>query len=326
LATLGHGATGKQIAAYEAVIGSHLPDDVQSWFRWRNGQKRFPKETTLFGYELLSLEASAEEWREWQGVQYVDLNDQIAESCTCRPPAAIRASYTLPGWIPLAQSPAQSNYIGIDLNPGPDGNVGQVINFGRDDVDKYVAGKSFADFLEFIVEELESGRVVVEPDGSTVHSYFYANLYGEPMGLFGILHRLHALDRFDGRRLYAAGITDRIVPLTPERGEALRRLHDAALNGELHDVRSLLDTDPELAKYRDPWGSTLLHLAAAGHAPEVLDFLSSFELDPRSENERGETPIVSCRKAAESNSAFEPMSDEATARYEKTLERLRRLG
>jgi hypothetical protein len=54
-----------------------------------------------------------------------------------------------------------SNHIGIDLDPGPCGVVGQVINFGRDQERKYVLARSWAHFLEDVAEELEAGNFVI---------------------------------------------------------------------------------------------------------------------------------------------------------------------
>ncbi len=324
LATLKQGATDKEIVAHERQTGFELPEDVRAWFHWRDGQQRYPDESILFGYELLSLQDSAEEWQSWQEV--AEMNEEIAEHCTSRPADAIIAAYTLPGWIPLAQSPAASAYLGIDLNPGPTGRKGQVLNFGRDDEEKSVAGASFADFLEFVVEEMESGRVTVGNSGDPVHSFFYRDLYGNAIHFATIVARLHDLGKFDGRRLHVDDSIARIVPLPPERGERLRRLHDAALNNELEEVRQILEADPGLVEYRDPWGSTLLHIAAEAHSPSILDYLSRFGLNPKTTNNRGETPIMCCERANADDADFQAPSAEQVARFEQTLERLRKMS
>ncbi len=60
-----------------------------------------------------------------------------------------------------------SNHIGIDLEPGPCGVVGQVINFGRDQEQKYVLARSWAHFLKDVADELEAGNfVITEDEGS----------------------------------------------------------------------------------------------------------------------------------------------------------------
>ena len=204
LGSLNPGATNNQIAAHERATKFKLPEDVRQWFRWRNGQQRWCKESIVFGDELLSLEKSVKEWQDWQEDYIVAMNEEIAPACTSKPDSAIVAAYSLPGWIPLAQSPASANYLGIDLNPGPKGTKGQVIYFGRDVEAKCVLGASFTDFLEFIVEEMEAGRITIGvPSGTqdgdlpwTEHSLC------EPGNHFdGLVDRLHNLGKFDGRRL-----------------------------------------------------------------------------------------------------------------------------
>ena len=104
LASFNPGATDKQIAEHERGTGFELPNDVRGWYRWRNGQKHRPDESMLFGDRLLSLGDSLKEWKFWQTV--ADMNKEVAEACTSIPEGAIVAAYSLPGWIPLAQSPA----------------------------------------------------------------------------------------------------------------------------------------------------------------------------------------------------------------------------
>ena len=161
LASLNPGVTKKDITAHERTTGFALTEDVRDWFAWRNGQKPWPKESILFGDELLSLKDSAKEWKQWQEKYITELNEEAAPHMSSTPAGAIIAAYSLPGWIPLAKSPGSSNYLGIDLNPGPKGTKGQVIYFGRDVNKKCVCGASFSDFLEFIVDEMEAGRISV---------------------------------------------------------------------------------------------------------------------------------------------------------------------
>jgi cell wall assembly regulator SMI1 len=73
----------------------------------------------------------------------------------CDPP-----ELRLPGWIPLHWD-GNRNYLGIDLDPGPRGVVGQVINFGGDEHSKYVLATSWGRFLEDFADELEAGNFAI---------------------------------------------------------------------------------------------------------------------------------------------------------------------
>jgi len=92
--------------------------------------------------------------------------DEFSRESTSSPEGAIRRLHACRGWIPLVEM-NDSNHIGIDLDPGPSGVVGQVINFGRDQERKYVLARSWAHFLEDVADELEGGNfVITEDEGS----------------------------------------------------------------------------------------------------------------------------------------------------------------
>ena len=52
----------------------------------------------------------------------------------------------------------EGNHIGVDLNPGPAGTVGQVINFGRDEEKKHVLFPCVVALVEWLAEAIEAGR------------------------------------------------------------------------------------------------------------------------------------------------------------------------
>lgn len=88
---------------------------------------------------------------------------EFSSRVTSFPEGAIRRLHANRGWIPLVGMGAQtSNHIGIDLDPGPDGVVGQVINFGGDESDKFVLATSWGRFLEDFADELEAGNYVID--------------------------------------------------------------------------------------------------------------------------------------------------------------------
>ena len=106
-----------------------------------------------------------EEWRFWREVDddpTTGANLRLRDMMQSIPPQWVRKDYSQRGWIPLIADKA-GNYIGIDLNPGKGGAVGQVIVFGRDFDTKVVLWKGdgpagWATWLASFVEELESGE------------------------------------------------------------------------------------------------------------------------------------------------------------------------
>ena len=76
------------------------------------------------------------------------------------PPDAIRSAYVSAGWLPFAHD-GSNNFLGIDLQPGSGGKVGQVINCGRDEENKYAIADSFGAFLEWLVTQHHGGNYII---------------------------------------------------------------------------------------------------------------------------------------------------------------------
>lgn len=123
----------------------------------------------IFGLSLLSTEKIIHELNVWR-----DIIDQglegLNESCSSQTPNAIKVEYANTKWLPLLGD-GGGNFIGIDFDPAPSGTKGQIINFGRDEDDKFVFAKSLDDFLVLINELLKSPSLVTEEDGSYSYNH-----------------------------------------------------------------------------------------------------------------------------------------------------------
>lgn len=159
---------------FEKTIGQKLPDDVAESWRIHDGQlTRDPEDPdlyiagVLFGFHLISLckgDYSAE-WC-WKGnsagqKSYDKARADADLDCKSFPIDSTLRVYGSPGWIALHEN-ASANYLGIDLTPGPNGRMGQVISFGRDQNPQYVIAVSWAHFLEDVADEMEAGNGVIE--------------------------------------------------------------------------------------------------------------------------------------------------------------------
>jgi uncharacterized protein (TIGR02996 family) len=157
---LNPGATTEEIAALEEVIGQPLPADVRESFAIHNGERE--DISFILGDRLLELSAVTDQWNGWRGLE--DMNDEISDVAESWPENAIRLEYANPGWVPLTQD-SGSCFLGVDLDPGPAGRVGQVINFGRDEEHKCVLASGWAEFLADFATFLESGAITdIDPD------------------------------------------------------------------------------------------------------------------------------------------------------------------
>jgi cell wall assembly regulator SMI1 len=193
-ATLRPGVADKDLRKFERAIGRRLPDDVRASWQIHDGQgwprdgggrataadpgrddeeswySPDPEVTgVIYGQALLALVEEKDALsdrsalRAWQELaeaadRGASEEDPRAESS---PPGAVRLCYNCRGWVPLHWD-GNRNYLGIDLDPGPGGVEGQVINFGGDEPHKYVLATSWAQFLGDLADELEAGNFLAD--------------------------------------------------------------------------------------------------------------------------------------------------------------------
>lgn len=167
--TLNHGILPLYLSDIEMQFGFALPAVVRESYLCVDGQEAESaagcSEGLFFGLTLLPLETVLEEWRFWREVDSdpsTGSNSILREAMQSIPPGWVRKSYSQRGWIPLIADKA-GNYVGIDLDPGESGSVGQVIVFGRDFDTKVVLWKGdgptgWAKWLASFAEELEIGE------------------------------------------------------------------------------------------------------------------------------------------------------------------------
>ena len=164
--TLNYGILPIDLSQIEMQFGFALPTVVRESYLCVDGQEAESaagcSEGLFFGLTLLPLETVLEEWKFWREIDRDPTAATLREAMDSIPPGCIKKSYSQRGWIPLIADKA-GNYVGIDLDPGESGSVGQVIVFGRDFDVKVVLWKGdgptgWAKWLASFVEELETGE------------------------------------------------------------------------------------------------------------------------------------------------------------------------
>jgi len=150
------------ITEVEALVGQRLPESVKAGWRLHDGQVIDTELGVAFGFWWQPVAEVAREWTSWRRVregQDDDFFEELNLSQRSYPEKAIKRQYTSPGWIPLLRWPFDGDYVGLDYDPGPLGRPGQVINFGRDQENKFVIADEFSTLLAWLVQEATAGHV-----------------------------------------------------------------------------------------------------------------------------------------------------------------------
>lgn len=166
-ANLAPPATDEDIVKVEQVTGVTLPAEVADVWRCNDGQRvtmiatsRDPAVPCIPTLSFLSTSKVIEVWREWATLRAGETAESLASldsAASSVYPETVRPVYTHPAWLPLWSDPSRADYIGIDLDPGPRGTRGQVINFGRDEEQHAVLAASFGALLQILLEEVRAG-------------------------------------------------------------------------------------------------------------------------------------------------------------------------
>ena len=165
--TLRPGATEQQISAFETTNRVQLPDDVRQSYLIHDGQRDKPYPGAIIGapYDPLDCVGYGIHFNRetCEKCESMDADFEFDACCTSYPLDAIQRRCFSPSLIALCNW--DSVCIGIDLDPGPNGVWGQVIDFGRElDEWRFVLALSWAHFLEDIADEMEAGNLAITRD------------------------------------------------------------------------------------------------------------------------------------------------------------------
>lgn len=153
------GAGVPEIEEFKSYFSSDLPESFIEVYKKYDGQSG--EAPSLFcGYYFLNLDQIIQEK---QLAEDILLDESLDNSSTSYESEKILPVFTHTGRVNFA-SDGSGNYLSIDLEPGQKGNVGQVINCGRDDKLMYVLAKDINEFMSIFKEFLESGKIKIVND------------------------------------------------------------------------------------------------------------------------------------------------------------------
>lgn len=160
LANLQPPAADEDLAMLSETLGVSLPPSFMELYRWRNGQRDIGEPGPFYGLSFLGINDVLAQWESWNEILGGEYGSDLHGFSSSVAPGVVKERYANRLWIPFSHDWG-GNHIGVDLDPGRKGHVGQVINFGRDEDAKYVLGKTVEAFVRRIADELEAGNFVL---------------------------------------------------------------------------------------------------------------------------------------------------------------------
>jgi cell wall assembly regulator SMI1 len=109
----------------------------------------------MWGCELLSLERVREEWGAWKGL----LDGGAFRNFRSDSDGRVVEDWWHARWIPLTYDGAGNHHC-LDLNPGPRGQAGQIIQMWHDDSARPVIAPSYRAWLVAFADALDAGEYV----------------------------------------------------------------------------------------------------------------------------------------------------------------------
>lgn len=162
------GVNLSELCALEDVWNINFDTAFKSLYIAANGQKNAIHTGFFYGLEFLSIDRMISNWLAQMSVIRQNARDglNMDEFEKSYEKDKIREIYATQKWIPFAYDWG-GNFLGLDFDPGPKGTTGQVINFGRDENEKYVVADNFESFMKWYADQLDDGnfRINIEDDG-----------------------------------------------------------------------------------------------------------------------------------------------------------------
>ncbi|RSL99418.1 hypothetical protein CDV31_012184 [Fusarium ambrosium] len=329
------GATNNDLNDLEHQLDCSLPQDVRESLMVHDGQERGGNPTgIIFSHMLLDCEEIVQEWDNWRTVnhQYL-LETSVAKPATPSkafggsneasssrqgaaagnnpgvwrqdlisrqdsvPPNSVQKAYAHAGWIPLVRDWGGNN-LAVDVAPGPGGQWGQIILFGRDYDTKYVVARSWAAFLAVVADDLNSGKWYVDEDTNELKLREFKEARVEP-SYFSILR--WRMDQKYGRRAPSKRRSMGPKPNSPLGSRSSSPYASGGENGEVRgrSMQRLSGSSPLASPMRPSYGkatplsrvteeTVIPELASANIQPEKL-----VEVETPRQSSEGKAPKVS---------------------------------
>ncbi|WP_224364241.1 ankyrin repeat domain-containing protein [Hyalangium versicolor] len=157
-------AKPEEISTLEKALGAELPLDFRAFLlRFGGGSPPGEVPMSISEYEVLPVRRILERWKGLEELRekgtFADTEPhELSES-----QEEVAWTWWHSGWVPLAQDSGGNLYC-VDLAPGPEGQLGQVIKWEMHDGPLSPRAESLEDFFGEYLEGLEDGSIELDSD------------------------------------------------------------------------------------------------------------------------------------------------------------------
>jgi cell wall assembly regulator SMI1 len=155
-------ATDSALRALEAYVGRSLPDQLVAMWKICDGGPFIARdrlsECLFYTYMFMSVSQVLEHCQSMREILMPQNMPDLDEPIPSFPDGAVQGDLYSASWLAFAHDFA-GGHLAIDFAPGPNGVVGQVINYGRDDRAHFQLSSSVDAFLERVICDYENKRL-----------------------------------------------------------------------------------------------------------------------------------------------------------------------
>ena len=150
------GATERQIAETQAILNVTFPPDLHTCYEIHNGSESFFPAVDTSRY-LMPLSEVVAHWKMLG--ENLDRNEFAGIEVIAD--IGIAPVFWHKGWIPFISN-GGGDYFCLDLAPGEEGVIGQIVSFNHETGERWLVAPSLRTWLWDLVQELQAGRLRYE--------------------------------------------------------------------------------------------------------------------------------------------------------------------
>ncbi len=174
------GATEAAIAAAEATLGVAFPADLREYLLLADGE-RWNSDGFIGDWQLLELKFIVQETQRMRAL----VDDGSFDDNTNAETPAIKGLWWNPQWLPIVTS-GSGHFFCVDLDPGPEGTVGQIILFLHDDGGRFLVAPSLRAWFARLAADFERGLYKIVTDEENYphfnsHALMWSSLEGQSL-------------------------------------------------------------------------------------------------------------------------------------------------